>query len=501
MRFAAKVCDWTQAAEHFKEALRLKPDFAETHLNLANVLKHQGKLNEAITSCRQALRLRPNWPEAYDQLGNTLLGQGQPQDAASLFQHALRLRPDFAEAHNNLGNALHTLGDVEEAAKHFQEAVRLRPDLPEVHTSLGSAFYCQGRFQEALVCFDKSLQLRPGYPQAHKGRALLWLLQGDFDKGWPDFEWRWAETGFVKRQFAQALWDGNDLGGRTILLHAEHGLGDTLQFIRYARLVKERGGTVFVECQPNLINLLANVKGIDRLVARGTPLPEFDFQAPLLSLPGIFRTDLQTVPATVPYLQANAELIEYWRQGLAQSDVRCPKSDVDKFASDISIRTPDIGRCLRVGIAWQGNPAYYYDRQRSIPLNQFARFAQAEGVQLISLQKGPGTDQLHELKDQFRLVDLCGRLDETAGAFMDTAAVMKNLDLVISSDTVIPHLAGALGVPVWVALPLVPDWRWLLGREDSPWYPSMRLFRQTRQGDWNEVFERMALALSKINIR
>jgi tetratricopeptide (TPR) repeat protein len=484
---SADKLHWAEAAEHFREALRIRPSFAEAHCNLANALKCLGKLNEAVACCREALRLRPDWPEAYDLLGNTLLSQGKPQDAITNFHHALRLRPDFAEAHNNLGNALQDQGKMDEAGKHFQEALRIRPDLPEAHSSLGSALYAQGRFQEALPCFDKALQLRPGFPQAHKGRALLRLLSGDFANGWPDFESRWAEPGFVKRQFVQPLWDGSDLGGRTILLHAEHGLGDTIQFIRYANLVKQRGGNVIVECQLSLLQLLANTEGIDHLVARGESLPEFKTQAPLLSLPGIFRTDLGNVPVNVPYLQADAELVERWRLELINSAIRH--------------RASDTKRTLKIGIAWQGNPAYYYDRQRSIPLDQFAKLARVDGVEFISLQKGAGTDQLHTLRDRFPLLDLRSRLDESAGAFMDTAAIMNNLDLVISSDTAIPHLAGALGIPVWVALPWVPDWRWLLEREDSPWYPSMRLFRQTRQGDWNDVFERMSEALSKMNNR
>jgi hypothetical protein len=275
-----------------------------------------------------------------------------------------------------------------------------------------------------------------------------------------------------------------------LLLLAEQGLGDALQFVRYAPLVKQRGGRVVLQCHPPLMRLLANMPGIDQLVAAGSPLPPFDTYAPLLTLPAIFGTSTSGALEADPYLQANAALVEHWREELKKSEVRSPMSDVQTSSNDIGHRTSDFGRAFRVGIAWQGNPIFRIDHQRSIPLARFARLAEIEGVQLISLQKGPGTEQLPSFAKSVN--DLGNRLDEASGPFMDTAAVMKNLDLVISSDTAVPHLAGALGVPVWVALPWVPDWRWLLRCEDCPWYPTMRLFRQTRYGHWDDVFDRIA---------
>jgi hypothetical protein len=274
-------------------------------------------------------------------------------------------------------------------------------------------------------------------------------------------------------QFPTPPWDGSPLDGRTILVHAEQGLGDTMQFLRYVPLVRRRGGRVILVCQPPLMRLLSRVPGIERLVAWGEPLPEYDVQVPLMSLPGLFGTTLETVPAEVPYLDAEPALVEAWRHRLGS------------YAG------------FQVGIVWQGNPRFRFDRLRSIPLAQFAPLARVPGVHLLSLQKGPGRDQLAALPGSFPVTDLGHQLDETTGAFLDTAAVMKNLDLVITSDTVAAHLAGALGVPVWVALHDVPDWRWLLDREDSPWYPTMRLFRQTRPGQWEEVFERIAAALHR----
>ena len=341
----------------------------------------------------------------------------------------------------------------------------------------------QGKWDDAAAHFERALSLKADYPVPHFNLALVWLTHGDFERGWTKYDWRWTQPGFIRREFSQRLWDGTHLGGKTILLHAEDGLGDTLHFIRYASLVRERGGNVIVECQSALVRLLQGVPGISRLVAQGAPLPGFDVQAPLLSLPGIFHTVLETIPAKVPYLHADRNLVEHWRRELQKSDVKSTGLDT--------------GRSLRVGIAWQGNPGFLHDRLRSIPLAHFAKLAKVPGLQLVSLQKGPGKEQLLEQKDEFSVLDLGNRVDEKYGGFMDTAAIMQNLDLVITSDTVIAHLAGALGVPVWVALALAPDWRWLLNREDSPWYPTMRLFRQRSQGDWDEVFERIAEQLRK----
>jgi tetratricopeptide (TPR) repeat protein len=498
-----------EALDHFQEAIRLEPEFAEGHSNVATALFHLGKREEAISHYLRAIQLKPNCAEAHCGLGVALAERHELEKAVDHLRQALRFRPNFAEAHvnlatalNNLGGELQRQGKIQEAILHFQEALRHRPELPEAHSSFGSALYCQGRLDEAMTSFEQALRLRPGFSEARKGRALLWLLTGNFERGWPEFEWRWAQAGFAQRQFSQPIWDGSELNGKSILLYAEHGLGDTIQFIRYALLVKQRGGTMIVECQESLMPLLASVHGIDRLVAHGADLPDFEFRAPLLSLAGIFHATLASLPRDVPYLHAKTALVERWRRKM--SGVRSPVSGVKgSVSSDSGLRTPDSGRFLRVGIAWQGNPAYYYDRQRSIPLENFRRLAQVPGVQIISLQKGQGVEQLQAstwtpdsgLRTPGTLVF---NLDETTGAFMDTAAIMQNIDLVISSDTAVPHLAGALSVPVWVALPLIPDWRWLLEREDSQWYPTMRLFRQTRFGEWDDVFNRIATELTTL---
>jgi len=504
----------------YQQAFRLNPNSAQTCNNLGLALQHQEKLDEASRCYRQALQLKPDYAEAHSNLGNVLVRLEKLDEAAACYRQALRLNPNIAEAHNGLGCALQRQDQLDEAIRCFQEALRHRPNFPEAYSNLGNALVWRNELEEGSTCFEQALRLDPDFVSARWNRSFLWLLRGDFERGWPEYEWRWGLPGAGRRHFAQPRWDGLPLGGRTILLHAEQGQGDTLQFIRYLPLVKQGGGKVIVECQPPLLRLLANVPEIDDLLSQGSALPPFDVQAPLLSLPGILHTGLASIPAPVPYLHADTELTARWRWelrksrksevGSRKSEVRTPKSEDVQLTSDIRHPTSDF----LVGIAWQGSPKYRFDRRRSIALTHFRPLAQVPGVKLISLQKGPGTEQLSALEQRvdsgqwtvggdaktpstvhrppFTVHHLGSRLDEASGAFMDTAAIMKSLDLVISCDTVIPHLAGALGVPVWVALPLVPDWRWLLEREDSPWYPTMRLFRQTRYGQWEDVFERMA---------
>ena len=392
----------------------------------------------------------------------------------------------------------------EEEIGHYLEALRLQPDYAEAHINMGNALRQLGRMDEAAASLEKALRLKPHDPLAHWNRAVVLLLRGDFDQGWPEYEWRWAQHPAARRDFQKPRWDGSNLAGRTILLHAEQGLGDTIHFIRYVPQVKQRGATVVVECQPPLVHLLARFRGFDVLVGRGSPLPAFDVQIPLLSLPAIFRTQPASITAIVPYLRASPALVKQWQGTLSEFDYQCPPSDDINPAGDTGHRTPDAGPPFRVGIAWQGDPTNPAQRHRSMALDHFAPLAQVPGVQLLSLQKGPGTEQLQNFGQRtgeikFPLAhDFGCNLDNTSGAFMDTAAIMMNLDLMISSDTAVAHLAGALGIPVWLAIPFVPDWRWLLQREDTPWYPTMRLFRQERHGEWPGVFERMSEQLKRI---
>jgi tetratricopeptide (TPR) repeat protein len=460
-----------QAIAHHRQALRLNPNMPVAHTNLGCALLGVGKLDEAVAHLREALRLRPDYPEAYTNLGHALGAQRKLDEALACQREAIRLKPDFAEGYYNQGIALAELGRLDEALDSYRQALRLRPDYAEALENIGSTLLNQGRPDEALASFERALAIAPEAPSVRLARAVVWLLLGDYERGWPEYEWRWKCKEFTPPPFAQPTWDGSPLDGRTILLHAEQGLGDTLHMIRYAPLVKGRGGTVIVNAPAALHPLLARCPGIDRLVAPGSALPAFDVHASLLSLPSLFGTTVATIPAPDRYLTADPGLVARWR------------GELERYEG------------LRIGIAWQGNPRQGSDRQRSFPLAHFEALARVPGVHLFSLQKGPGSEQLQGLSGRFPVVDLGSTLDEAAGAFMDTAAVMMNLDLVIGADTSLVHLAGALGVPVWVALAYAADWRWLRHREDSPWYPSARLFRQSRPGDWPEVFGRMADAL------
>ncbi len=456
-----------EAVASYQRALLLKPEYAEAHSNLGVALLQQGKWSEAVACCQQAVRLRPDHAEAHSNLGVALLQQGKPLAAAVWLQKALRLKPDVAELHGNLGMALAEQGKPAEAEACYRQALRLKPDYAGAYSELGVALADQGRVTEALACYQQALCLKPDYAEVHINLAYACLLRGDFEAAWSEYEWRWKCRDSSPPPFQQPLWDGSSLQGRTILLFAEQGLGDTLHFIRYAPLVKRTGATVIVQCQGRLLRLLGTCAGIDRLVPEGADPPRFDVQAPLLSLPRIFRTTLATIPAKIPYLSADRESRACWQE---------PLSGVQDF---------------KVGIAWQGSAEHKRDRQRSVPLLAFAPLADVPGVRLVSLQTGPGREQLSDQADRLAVLDLADQLED----FADTAALMSHLDLLITVDTAVAHLAGALGVPVWVALPLVPDWRWLLEREDSPWYPSMRLFRQTSLGDWAGVFERLSEAL------
>jgi Flp pilus assembly protein TadD len=495
-----------EAAANYRALLRLRPDYPEGHNNLGVALRNLGKLDEAEACYREALHLRPHYPDAANNLGDVLARRERYEPAIEAYRTALRLRPDYPEAHSNLGIALSRLGRADESEEHhraaialrpgsadahynlglsrvergdadgavreFREAIRLKPGYAEANWNLAYALRALGDTDAALACYREHLRLAPDDPDAHLAQALTWLMLGDYERGWPEYEWRWRSKEFAPRPFPQPRWDGSPLDGRTVLVHAEQGLGDTIQYVRYAPLVKQRGGTVLVECSPALVRLLGTCPGVDRVVPAGQPLPPFDVHVPMMSLPAVFGTTLQTVPASVPYLFPEPELVERWRQELAPV------------------------REFKVGICWQGNPKYRGDRHRSVPLTTFAPLARVPGVRLYSLQKGPGVEQLTPPGGlPFEVTDLAGRLDDRTGPFRDSAAVMTVLDLVVSADTAAAHLAGSLGVPVWVTQSAAGHFCWLLDREDSPWYPPARLFRQRRFGAWGEVFDRMADAL------
>jgi Flp pilus assembly protein TadD len=464
---------FAEAAECYREALRLRPDDCDARNNLGAALADLGRLGEAVACYQEAIRARPELVEAYYNLGNVLRLAGRHDEAVACYAQALRLRPAFAEGHNNLAIVLRKLGRFAEAAASLRQALELRPAYTAALVNLGLTLADTGRLAEALAHDDEAIRLDPENADAHHNRALAWLLLGDWGRGWREYQWRWRCDEFAPIRMPGPAWDGSDPAGRTILLWTEQGAGDTLQLVRYARPVKQRGATVVLAAPERLHAILGGADGVDRIVAREpAPAGGFDAHCPLLTLPALFGTTTETVPGRVPYLHAERRRVAIWREALR----------------------PVEG--VRVGIAWRGSPGMLpYDLRRSIPLERFAPLARVEGVRLVSLQAGPGSEQVAAVRGRFPVLDLAKEFDEAGGAFVDTAAVMANLDLVVTCDTAIAHLAGALGVATWVALPAVPDWRWLLDRDDSPWYPTARLFRQAVPGRWEDVFERMATAL------
>jgi tetratricopeptide (TPR) repeat protein len=462
------------AADTYRQAIRFRPDDARAHKCLGIALSRLKSYEEAIAAYREAIRIRPDYSDAHNDLGIALAQQKRFDEAAGSYRQALAHRPHYAEAHNNLGNALRNLGKFDEALSAYNRAIELKPNYADAYSNRGIAYAEIARFDEAVDSYTRCLRLRPHHVDAHVNRALTWLRQGNFAQGWAEYEWRLRKRNAGARTPIQPSWNGFPPEGLRILLTAEQGLGDSLQFIRYAQQLKRLGATVFFECPERLVKLLERTPGIDRLVIQGQELPEHDVQVPLLSVPGLVGTALGSVPAEVPYIHADPEHIKLWSGELAAY--------------------PEF----KVGINWQGNPEYAGDYHRSVPLRHFAPLASVPGVRLFSLQMIHGTEQLKELGGAFPVVNLAGKFDGVARPFLDSAAVLKSLDLFVTSDTAVAHLAGALGVPVWLVLSAAPGWQWMVGRTDSPWYPTMRLFRQEKLGEWPPVFERIARELAAV---
>jgi len=456
-----------EAVESYRAALRLDSRHPQAHNDLGCALAYLDNHSQALEHFRQAVAAKPEFADAHNNLGCALRTHGRFEAALASFRTAISLRPDFADAINNMGNALQDQGRLDEAIAAHSQSLALKPRNAEAHNSLGGALQRKGLNAEALAHFDKTLSIKPNHIEARYSRALIWLLQGDFPRGWPDYEARLFSKRYKTRALDKPQWDGSCIKDKTLLVHAEQGLGDTLQFIRFVEGAQRCSKSVVIEVQPRLVPLLKQSGFVD-IVARGAELPEFDLHVPLLSLPGILATTVTSIPSKAAYLSAEPRLVEFWRQRLSSHSG------------------------MKVGINWQGSVTYKEDQVRSIPLEYFEPLARVTNVTLISLQKNQGAEQLSTIG--FPVVDLGPERDESA-AFVDTAAILKNLDLVVTSDTAIAHLAGALGVPVWLCLSYVADWRWLIDLDNSPWYPSMRIFRQSQAANWASVFQSMAKAV------
>ncbi len=478
---------YADSEKYLREVVRLWPEHAGAWNNLGTTAWHQGRVEEAEVCYRRGLALDSDDFGILNNLGNALWEQGKPAEALPYYRQALEVCPDSPETRMNLGVALSDVGEFEEALAWIGASLRDRPDSAEAIDNLGVTLARQGRWDEAMLCYEEALRLHPDFPESRRNRAYAWLARGDYARGWPEYEWRLRCRNHRGLTANRPRWNGEDLAGRAILLHAEQGFGDTLQFIRFAPLVKERGGRVLIWCPNPLIRLVARCPGVDRVLDANSPIPDFQLHAPLMSLPAILGTRLDTLPDVVPYLSADAGTIERWRPLVERCLAR------DNRAETNAETAPD--RIIKVGIAWQGNSRNRADRWRSFPLRSLAPLAEVPGVRLISLQKSEGTEQLAELQGRFTVSEL--HVPSTGDGqdrrdFLDTAAIIHHLDLVVTPESAIAHLAGSLGVEVWTALAAVADWRWLIDRDDSPWYPSMTLFRQTTAGDWAGVFDRMA---------
>lgn len=454
----------------YRRILAVDADHAGA-LHLLGLIAHQAGRNDiAVALMTKAIDIDGKIAACHSNLSLALYDLGRLGDALASCDTALRLDPIFAEAHCNRGRALKDLGRLDDALASCEASLCLKPDLAEALSNRGRALKDLGRLDEALAAYDAALRIRPDFAEAHYNLSFVHLLQGNYPAGWNKYEWRWrgGTKNLTPRSFTQPRWQGEILAERTILLHAEQGLGDAIQFCRYAPLVANQAGRVVLEVPSVLRRILSRLDGVHCLVETGDVLPAFDVHCPLMSLPGICGTGPETVPANIPYLSADPDT-----------------------AGRILGPQPLAG--LKVGIAWRGNPRHDNDRNRSIGLEVLSRLFTAvrRKVTFVSLQKDASPQEKAYLRRFPAVLDVTDRI----GDFADTASAIDGLDLVISVDTSVVHLAGALGRTTWVLLPFTPDWRWLMDRDDSPWYPTARLFRQKRRGNWDEVIDRIAEAL------
>lgn len=479
-----------EALDSYAQALRLSPGLPEVHLSRGLLLLSMRRPAEALQCFNAALTLRQDYPEAYLNRGSALLELMRPLEALESYDKALLARPAFPLGHMNRGSALLELGRSEDAIRSYDKAIALKVDYAEAYSNRGLAFVRAEQVDSAIADYNQAVEIQPNYAEAHLNRSFARLLGGDYKNGWVDYEWRRkvAQRGYCvhsereDRDFRNPLWLGDEsLTGRTILLHSEQGLGDTIQFCRYVKMVSDSGAEVILEVDNALARLLASMDGVAQLVVRGKSLPPFDYHCPLMSLPLVFKTTLSTVPAQIPYLHASSEAVVYWKKMLGDASA------------------------LKIGLVWSGGLSpghpelWSVNRRRNIPLATLARLNIPCNLEFYSLQKGQLAEaELSEaISNQWegpKIQDFTSLLHD----FADTAALIANLDLVISVDTSVAHLAGALGKPVWILNRFDTCWRWLLHRADSPWYPTAKLYRQPTAGDWDSVVHRVAADLAAL---
>jgi tetratricopeptide (TPR) repeat protein len=457
----------------YKQALQRMPESSDAIEQLGKLLLLRGRCAEALVQFERLAQLVPSTIDLQLDIARSLEGMNRFDEAIALCRSVLEKDPKSMVAHGVIANALMQSARCKEAEAGLREAMQTLT-APNLHQILTAVLARDGRFEEALQEIDKALELLPDYPIADFSKGLVLLFMGRFEEGWKLFEARWKhpQMDAWRHVTDKPTWDGSPLNGKRILLHAEQGLGDTIQFGRYATLVADRGGRVILEVQPSLSTLLKSIPGVERVVARGEPLGEFDTLAPLLSLPAIVNTTLQTIPGSVPYVHADPAKVEKWRA---------------------IIGDPSRSK-VRVAIAWMGGDFLRENHLRSTMLSTFAPLAAIPSVRFYSVQKGPSARETLQPPPGMDLANLDPYLHD----FSDTAAAIAHMDVVISVDTAVVHLAGAMAKPVWNLLASNIDHRWLIDRDDTPWYPTMRLFRQTKLGDWTDVMQRVAEELRKI---
>jgi tetratricopeptide (TPR) repeat protein len=462
-----------EAINSYRRAVTINPNYVEAHNNLGNVLQAVGRYEEAIASYYRALAIEPGFSEAHNNLGNVLQAVGRYEEGIASYYRAVAIKPGFSEAHNNLGNILQVVGRYEEAITSYYRALAIKPDFADAHNNLGNVLTALGCQKEAIASYYKALAIKPNYADAHRNIGFAALAMDDFETGWKEYEWRWETVHGLaaKRNFMQPSWLGaEDIAGKTILLHGEQGLGDTIQFVRYVPLVTTMGAAVILEVQKGLRALLSNLMGAKAIFEQGETLPSFDFHCPLMSLPLAFRTELATIPADIPYVLPDPARQAEWER-------RLPKRERP-----------------RIGLAWSGNPKHQQDHNRSIPLQKLMPLIDETEFNFYVLQKEIRPADFELLKRSRSLIKHSDRLND----FADTAALVSLMDLVISVDTSLAHLAGAMGKHTWILLAFNADWRWRRAHQDSPWYPTMRLFRQPKVCDWASVIESILLECKKL---
>lgn len=462
-----------EALSHFNCAIQLRPDYAEAYSNRGKVLGDLRRFDEAFADQDAAIKMSPGFVEAHMNRGNILREMKRFDEALSDFDEATRLNPNSPEAFSNRGNILSDLNRLTEALVSYDRAIALEPRLAEVFMNRGNILVKLKRIDDAIASYERAIALKPDYWEAHRNLSFALLTIGNFENGWQLYEQRLKDPTKAIPAFEQPQWLGDDdLSSKKILVHCEQGLGDSIQFCRYISLLNDMGAEVLFATQPVLATLMRGLKADFEIVDAEDSELDFDFHSPLMSLPLAFKTDADSVPDQVPYLDADPDLVERWAERLGPEG-------------------------FKIGICWQGH-AGKIDAGRSFPLQQFSDISSIPNVRLISLHKGAGEAQLDNLPQTMRIETLGPDFDARADAFVDTAAVVTLCDLIITSDTAVAHLAGALGAPTWVVLKQIPDWRWMLDRPDSLWYPTMRLFRQTRDGDWNQVFAQLRSEVTRL---